>query len=194
MHRQKALFNSRGFTIIELLVVIVIIAILAVITLVAYNGIQDRAYNTAVIAAVRQSKTLLDGYIATTGTYPTNTNIDFCMTKDSKCTGYNGAVIATNNNNFLSLLSTIGTAPSSIPSGDVDGYYGIDYNYYSPRTYNGQSQPVFIRYWLKGATTCSIPDVTQGGDTAVPSTTGRSNSSATTRTICYIHIDGPAAS
>lgn len=33
----------RGFTIVELLIVIVVIAILAAITIVAYNGIQDRA-------------------------------------------------------------------------------------------------------------------------------------------------------
>lgn len=35
--------NRRGFTIVELLIVIVVIAILATITVVAYNGIQDRA-------------------------------------------------------------------------------------------------------------------------------------------------------
>lgn len=35
--------KSRGFTIVELLIVIVIIAILAAITIVAYNGIQNRA-------------------------------------------------------------------------------------------------------------------------------------------------------
>ena len=32
-----------GFTIVELLIVIVIIAILAAITIVAYNGLQQRA-------------------------------------------------------------------------------------------------------------------------------------------------------
>jgi len=35
--------NRSGFTIVELLIVIVVIAILAAISIVAYNGIQDRA-------------------------------------------------------------------------------------------------------------------------------------------------------
>jgi type IV pilus assembly protein PilA len=42
-------WGSAGFTIIELLIVIVVIAVLAAITIVAYNGIQQRA-KTAVIA------------------------------------------------------------------------------------------------------------------------------------------------
>lgn len=37
-----------GFTIVELLIVIVVIAILAAITVVAYNGIQNRAADTSV--------------------------------------------------------------------------------------------------------------------------------------------------
>ncbi|HRC27957.1 MAG TPA: prepilin-type N-terminal cleavage/methylation domain-containing protein [Candidatus Saccharimonas sp.] len=39
--------NKRGFTIVELLIVIVVIAILAAITIVAYNGITTRANASA---------------------------------------------------------------------------------------------------------------------------------------------------
>jgi len=44
--------HDRGFTIVELLIVVVVIAILAAITIVSYNGIQRRASNTLVLASV----------------------------------------------------------------------------------------------------------------------------------------------
>ena len=59
-----------GFTIVELLIVIVVIAILAAITIVAYNGVRQRASNTSRIAAARGYVTLLSLYYTTNGTYP----------------------------------------------------------------------------------------------------------------------------
>jgi prepilin-type N-terminal cleavage/methylation domain-containing protein len=47
---MKSWARQTGFTIVELLIVIVVIAILAAISIVAYNGIQDRAKN-AVLAS-----------------------------------------------------------------------------------------------------------------------------------------------
>ena len=44
--------KQTGFTIVELLIVIVVIAILATITIVAYNGIQDRARASAASSAL----------------------------------------------------------------------------------------------------------------------------------------------
>ena len=40
--------STKGFTIVELLIVIVVIGILAAIVIVAYNGMQNRAYDTSV--------------------------------------------------------------------------------------------------------------------------------------------------
>ena len=50
MHTMKRWQDRSGFTIVELLIVIVVIAILAAITIVAYNGIQEKAESTRIVS------------------------------------------------------------------------------------------------------------------------------------------------
>lgn len=59
-----------GFTIVELLIVIVVIAILATISIVAYNGIQNRANDTAIQSDLNNFAKKVHLAAATTGEFP----------------------------------------------------------------------------------------------------------------------------
>ena len=72
--------KERGFTLVELLIVIVVIAILAAITIVAYNGIQMRATNAARMQELVQWKKHFELYKVTYGAYPAMTTGEtYCL-------------------------------------------------------------------------------------------------------------------
>ncbi|HEX7483788.1 MAG TPA: type II secretion system protein [Candidatus Saccharimonadales bacterium] len=75
MHTVGKTKNSRGFTIVELLIVIVVIAILAAITIVAYNGIQQRSQNTKSASAATAWLKALHLYKVENGSWPTIYNV-----------------------------------------------------------------------------------------------------------------------
>ena len=66
--------ESRGFTIVELLIVIVVIGILALLVVVSYNGIQTRARNSTRIADIKNVQKLIEAFNAQNGTYPKTTS------------------------------------------------------------------------------------------------------------------------
>jgi len=63
-------FRGSGFTIVELLIVIVVIGILATITIVAYNGIQDRSKTTSAQSSAALVLKKAELYRADIGYYP----------------------------------------------------------------------------------------------------------------------------
>lgn len=62
--------NRRGFTIVELLIVIVVIGILAAIVIVAYNGVQSRAKYSREQSDMNAINKLVQMYYATNSQYP----------------------------------------------------------------------------------------------------------------------------
>ena len=68
----------RGFTIVELLIVIVVIAILAAITIVAYTGIQERARFSAMRSDISNINKAIQLYYADNGSYPITPNTTAC--------------------------------------------------------------------------------------------------------------------
>jgi len=82
MIKQKHL---RGFTIVELLIVIVVIAILAAISIVAYNGIQQRARLSQIQTANVQMQKSLELFKAETDNYPSSISSCPTPTTDAAC-------------------------------------------------------------------------------------------------------------
>lgn len=73
--KLKTMKKDRGFTIVELLIVIVVIAILAAIVIVAYNGVQNRANASTAKSNAEAVQKIVEAYAADdsagNGLYPT---------------------------------------------------------------------------------------------------------------------------
>lgn len=86
---------QRGFTIVELLIVIVIIGILAALVVVAYNGIQNRAYDTTVRTDLNNVGKKIKLYLIDNGTAPTGaqlSSLGIKVGKQAYSQGFNNGV------------------------------------------------------------------------------------------------------
>ena len=79
--------HKEAFTIVELLIVIVVIAILAAITIVAYNGLQNRAKSNQVVSGMTQYIKALALYAADKNTYPVPVGAIGCFGGVNDCHG-----------------------------------------------------------------------------------------------------------
>ena len=183
--------NKSGFTIVELLIVIVVIAILAAISIVAYNGIQMRANNTATITAVNQTIKLIQSYDSLgTGMASTGSG---CVT--TICTDYSGASYP-QDTTLINNLKTIGTVPTSVPNPGSGSYRGIWYNTRAiGATYDGDGttrRVALLMYWLTGQNqNCGVSNValqSTGEAWLRPSVPYSYSYSSTNTTACWIGL------
>jgi general secretion pathway protein G len=68
--------NQRGFTIVELLIVIVVIGILAALVITTFTGIQQRARNSERETDIKALHGQLEAYFAQEGRYPLLDNVN----------------------------------------------------------------------------------------------------------------------
>ena len=117
---QWAKQKQPGFTIVELLIVIVVIAILAAITIVAYNGIQNRAKQSAAQTAASQAARKIMTYaVQNNDDYPPSlaaagitdeTGLEYSY--DNTVTPHKFGVTATNGT-FSYYVSNASTSPTA---------------------------------------------------------------------------------
>lgn len=150
MMRLKA---GRGFTIVELLIVIVVIAILASISIVAYTGIQGRARDSQRLQDMKTIMKALEVYKVQTGNYPAAVGT----------TGAGGWETSAGSTPFLNALATGSNAViSSVPVDPVNVINGSpnisrtgDDNFYFYHRYNANNSGCDItrgEFYILGVT------------------------------------------
>jgi prepilin-type N-terminal cleavage/methylation domain-containing protein len=169
-HRYKLL---RGFTIVELLVVIVVIAILAAITIVAYNGIQQRAQYSKLSAGLNSYEKASQLYKVDHGVFPHTDGYqsgclgrpeDYPATADfqqGQC-GLTGGAMGSINNDINTAL-----APYLTPVPDLGGLPIITYSdgsKYRGVYYEGNDTYFYYEYGMPNGSTCPYGKDTWSGD------------------------------
>ncbi len=103
----KQMKKDRGFTIVELLIVIVVIGILAAIVIVAYNGVQNRARDSNNKTDAVSLAKVAESVNADSGAYPTGTDTATLITS------FNSTATAKLPTNVtVKYLAAAGTAPT----------------------------------------------------------------------------------
>lgn len=177
--------RGSGFTIVELLIVIVVIAILAAITVVAYNGIKQRATNNTRVSTVSQLVKLIQGYTATYGVAPSTASV--CATQDNACTNNSGGINSGDNTALMTELKKVGIPPQSLQPPVVDSY-GIQYIYEPTATLNGTPAPIRLEFWLEGnATPCGLSNLSSSSATGVTPVAGYTITSGN-KTTCWLRL------
>lgn len=159
---------SKGFTIVELLIVIVIIGILASLVIVAYNGIQQRTNNTTTLTAVAAHIKALRQYAVDNGTWPPNSVSHYPCVGDQYNTGGCGQLPGT----CMIAGASCNTAMNTQYNTDIRPYYGngdittpsLQEITYSGTQYRGAwahatsvSGSISVRYFLAGNESCGSP-------------------------------------
>lgn len=196
-NRQKT--NTSGFTIVELLIVIVIIAILAAITIVAYNGIQQRANNITLVSLANSYSKLLKLYVVGEDAYPMSSSVCLGENSDTNSDGVGDCGVNaqySQSSAVNSLLSKYGTLPSQLSvktvSDGTNTFRGVSVFWNgTTRLVDGASNPLLIKYYLQGTNQdCSVGNVLRdNGDNTWSTGTGQKYTYTTSSTTtCYVAI------
>lgn len=130
--------SRRGFTIVELLIVIVVIAILAAITVVAFSGIRARALDSDAKSKLNTVNKAIVNFHTLSGRYP----------GISELTGLSGAQL-------IGFKSTSEVEPAGIEPNRKGT--GIEAGYANNSSVSGNLY--YVAFFNNGANGCNVPTV-----------------------------------
>lgn len=146
--------TATGFTIVELLIVIVVIAILAAITIVAYNGIQQRSKDSQRKSDIAAITKALELYYIDNGRYPAGSGANPSGTINSSWSTTADASWQNLATALAPYATKLPTDPISTPNIAVTGGTGYNYAYYANNSTfcgAGAGKMYILVYRLEGA-------------------------------------------
>ncbi len=183
--------RDKGFTIVELLIVITIIGVLAVLVIISYNNIQIRAKNTQRIVAAKEWQKLLNAYINQEGKYPLSAGAaclgdgyptDWDANPDQDC--HRKGLIRHVSVGLNTELKKIAAKLPDFPKDPVvltGGDLGLGLSY-QIGTVDGDTNRLMINFWLDGLNqSCGFSVLNSSGNST---TTAYTNGSYNGATLC----------
>jgi len=115
--------NNKGFTIVELLIVIVVIGILALLVITTYSGIQAKARNAKRQTDVASLQTQLEAFFSQNGYYPSLTDMNGAawLTTNMKSLDQNALIDPSNTSQSKTLLAAPALKSYSYAVTDASG-------------------------------------------------------------------------
>lgn len=138
--------TPKGFTIVELLIVIVVIGILAAISIVSYNGIQARGRDAQRLSDMNTIVKALEIYKAEHGEYPPHLS-------HPSASGWEISVTA---DTFLSRLRTGNISVSSVPVDPINKVETISASGAITISYNADNKIYFYHRYSAGNSGCDV--------------------------------------
>jgi len=154
---KTKLKSGRGFTIVELLIVIVVIGILAAITIVSFNGVTARANATSAKAAAAAAIKKSEAYNAELNGYPTTPG---ALTGAASTTSYQLSGVTFNTVAGVGTAPNI-TEPAAAPATSstinfINCGTGARFDYWD----YGNATPQWTALYTGGATSANCPNTT----------------------------------
>ena len=113
----------RGFTIVEPLITIVVIDVLAAVSVTAYTGIQNKAYNAAIMSDANQWEKVFHPYRVINGSYPleSDPNNGICVPLGQSQCDFTKTTASRYNNFYQGPIDRLKSVVGSLPKGGQPG-------------------------------------------------------------------------